>query len=144
MKKLLLSAAVLAVIFTGCKKDDDDNGGSRQSMMIGTWTVGQFGYDVNSNGNLETGETAPASPSTVSGTLAFNSNGTVISNLAAFGFPAESDTSQWALVNNDNYIRSISGTDTSYMEIKSMTSTSMTLRDTSFGGTYPAWFVLSK
>jgi len=144
MKKSILSIAVIASFVVGCKKDDD-NDQSRSAMMAGTWNISQYGFDANGNGVMDNGETTAASPLTMSGSLNFNSNGTVISNIAAFGFPASIDTAQWALINNDNYLRTISEGDTTVIEIKNMSSSSVTLRDTSFSGAMGAtWMVLNK
>ena len=46
MKKILLSAAVLAVVFTGCKKDDDNGGGTATNQ----WKIAGTTYTAVSNG----------------------------------------------------------------------------------------------
>jgi len=144
MKKSILAIAVLAAMVTGCKKDDDNNTQSRSEMLVGTWTMSQWGLDANNNDVVDAGETAPASASTMSGKFTFNSNGTA-SAIASFMGASDTTTGTWALVSGDNYIRTIEDGDTTYMEIKSMSGNSLTVRDTSGASVNAAmWYVLSK
>lgn len=141
MKKVFLSVAVLATLFASCKKDDDNNNKSRHDMLIGTWTINQWGTDANNNQTLEDGETTPTSDSTVSGAFTFNANGTATAVVSGLGMISGT----WALVNNENYIQTISGTDTTNMLIKSISNNSLTVLDTSDASINDAtWYVLSK
>jgi hypothetical protein len=144
MKKVFLSIAVLATLFASCKKDDDNNNKSRHDMVIGTWTMNQWGADANNNQVLDAGETVPTSASTVNGTFTFNANGTAVA-VASFLGITDTSSGTWALVDNDNYLQTISDGDTTYMLIKSISNNNLTVLDTTDASMNAAqWYVLGK
>jgi len=141
MKKVLLSVAALATLFASCKKDDDNNK-SRHDMLVGTWTVSQFGTDINNNKVIDMGET---SDSVMNGFFTFNANGTAVASLSFMGMPADTSDATWTLVDNDNYLRTISDGDTGYIMIQSISNNNLTLLDTTGASMNAAtWMVMSK
>ncbi|HRO42958.1 MAG TPA: hypothetical protein PL009_08995 [Flavipsychrobacter sp.] len=146
MKKLTLSIAVVAAMIAGCKKDDKDQ--SRRDMITGAWTISQGGTDANNNGIIDAGEVENASDTTMSGTMTFNNNGTAAAVFNVMGLPIGL-SGTWELVNNENALRMIStfagSTDTSYFEIKALSTSNLTLRDTLGASMNDAsWIVLKK
>lgn len=143
MKKSLFSIAVLAAMIVGCKKDEDEK--SRKDLMVGNWNLTEFGVDANNNSVVDGGELFPASDSTVNGAFTFNSDGTftLISSFAGLG--SDTTSGQWALINNDTYIRTIAEGDTSVAEINSFAANKVILRDSTDAQISGAqWIVLSK
>jgi hypothetical protein len=142
MKKSILAIAVLAAMIVGCKKDDNDL--SRKDMLVGTWTLSQYGLDANNNSVVDLGETAPVSDSFITAKFTFNGNGSA-TLVSSFLGMKDTANGQWALVNNDNSIRMIESNDTSYMDIKSITGNTLTLRDTTDATPNTAtWYVMTK
>lgn len=111
MKKLVLSAFALSVLFTACKKDDDKNGvSSRKDALVGTWKMTGYGLDVNNNGKVDQGEVADPSLAEMSASIKFNTDGTGVTMSSFSGFEDTSDI-KWALINNDNTLRIINDWD---------------------------------
>lgn len=143
MKKSLLSIAVLAAMIVGCKKDEDEK--TRKELMVGNWNVTEYGVDANNNSVVDGGELFPASDSTVNGAFTFNSDGTFSLISKFLGLGSDTTTGQWALLNNDTYIRTIVEGDTSVAEINSFAANKVILRDTADAQISGAsWVVLSK
>lgn len=63
MKKLILSASAMALLFTACKKDDDNNGGggSSNTFKIGSSTYTSVNVIAASNGGVSTLSASDAS-----------------------------------------------------------------------------------
>jgi hypothetical protein len=142
MKKSILSIAVVAAMIVGCKKSDDDK--SRRDMLIGKWTISQFGFDANGNGIVDVGETGPAVDSIFGGNITFNSDGS-LSTISTSGGTNDTSTGQWSLLSNDTYLRTITDGDTTDAEIKALSSNSLTVRDTTYASSGMAsWVILSK
>lgn len=112
------------MIFGACKKDDDDSK-PRTEMMVGTWRLTEEGFDLNSNGELEMGETAEVNDTTDIDRATFSSDGTGTHTLPGSG----SESFNWSLVNHDNTLRIIvtGTTDTMDMAIKGLTDDKLTL-----------------
>lgn len=146
MKKILLSIAVIATAATGCKKDNDDYvpPASRRNMLLGKWTLTENGNDINNNGIVDAGETQPSSVSGMSGTAQLNNDGTGNITASAFGFPY-SISGNWELINNENTIKLGNANDTFYLEIKGISDSLLTIRDTTIFPTGAAsWFIFKK
>ena len=142
MKKALLSMAAVATLFTACKKSDDDNQ-TRSQMLVGTWNMSSYGMDANNNSTLDNGETGPTSTTTFGAKVTMNSDATG-TQVAYFLGTADTSNFKWALTNNENSLQIIDGTDTSYMLIKSISSSNLTLLDTAAGMQFPLWEVFTK
>ena len=142
MKKFILSIAALSMIVAvGCNKKDDDKSG-RQQMIVGTWNLSQFGNDANGNGALDGAEAMAASDTTMGSQLIINSNGQATQSVTLGGVPFGSVTGNWSLINNENWLRLVDGTDTMAFEIKSLSNNSLTFRDTTgaaMGAEYTVW-----
>ena len=141
MKKVMLSAAALMVFFAACNKSDDNNA-TRQEMLVGTWNLTEWGFDLNPNGTIEQGETSPVD-TTISMTSILNSDGTgtMISHLSGFG--TDTTMVKWSLVNGDQVLRTIDGTDTSDVHIKGLDGSKLTVLEVD-GGSTAQWVVYQK
>lgn len=141
MKKVMLSAAALMVFFAACNKSDDNNA-TRQEMLVGTWNLTEWGFDLNPNGTIEQGETSPVD-TTISMTSILNSDGTgtMISHLSGFG--TDTTMVKWSLVNGDQVLRTIDGTDTSDVHIKGLDGSKLTVLEVD-GGSTAQWGVYQK
>ena len=141
MKKVMLSAAALMVFFAACNKSDDNNA-TRQEMLVGTWNLTEWGFDLNPNGTIEQGETSPVD-TTISMTSILNSDGTgtMISHLSGFG--TDTTMVKWSLVNGDQVRRTLDGTDTSDVHIKGLDGSKLTVLEVD-GGSTAQWGVYQK
>ena len=137
----MLSAAALMVFFAACNKSDDNNA-TRQEMLVGTWNLTEWGFDLNPNGTIEQGETSPVD-TTISMTSILNSDGTgtMISHLSGFG--TDTTMVKWSLVNGDQVLRTIDGTDTSDVHIKGLDGSKLTVLEVD-GGSTAQWGVYQK
>jgi hypothetical protein len=141
MKKLMLSAVALTVFFAACKKNDDN--GTRQEMLVGKWSLTEFGVDANQNGAIDAGETGAASTLGMSMVTTLSSDGTS-STIGSFaGMPADTTAGKWSLMDADQTLRMIEDGDTTDFIIKGLESSKMTLLDKE-GGPLAQWGVFQK
>ena len=111
-------------------------------MIAGTWNLSHFGNDANNNGALDAAEAMAASDTTMGSQLIINANGQATQSVTLGGIPLGSVSGNWALVNNENWLRLVDGTDTMMYEIKSLSNNSVTFRDTTgvaMGAEYTVW-----
>ena len=118
------------IAVASCKKSS-----SGSASIVGTWKVTQYAIDVNGNAVLDNSEKIT---DTTNNKITFNNNGT-----GSIFEIEHGDTINlvfnWALENNNAWLRTVTtdtsgGTtsyDTSFSKIDALTSTSLTLRDTS-------------
>jgi hypothetical protein len=136
-KLVIACICLLFVAFASCKKKHNP---SAQDNIVGKWKITEEATDLNGNGVMDANEIhIDTSLSNI--IVTFNANGTAITSLS--GLPYYSFL--WALTNNSTYLKT---TDTSsggaiqFLHIDNLTSSSMTLKDTT-GGTV-GWEVWTK
>ncbi|HTO15723.1 MAG TPA: lipocalin family protein [Edaphocola sp.] len=138
MRKLLFVIAAITFLASSCSKNDSQD---RKKMMLGTWTLIELGEDLNTNGNLDNGETQPASSYGVSGYYTFNEDGTAVSSVT-IGTGSQTSNVNWSLTNNDQNLYVSSGSQSVTFPIKELTKNRLVLLNTdSSPGT---WNVYSK
>jgi hypothetical protein len=133
-------AVVVSFLFAvvSCKKSSSSP--SVQSEIVGTWVASKDAVDLNGNGVMEANEIY-ADTSFPGATLVFSSSGTFSD--VFMGIPLV--TGSWKLVNNNTYLETsdtLYGGSTDYQHIDNLTTTSLTLRDTTGGQT--SWTILTK
>ena len=126
--------AIGIIAIASCKK--------KQSVtIVGTWKFSSIGADANGNGAIDAGELTSVTNDTSYNrtTLQFSSNGTLTESES--GVVMENGT--WAFENNNTYLK-ITGSagDVAHLKVYSLTSSSLTLFDTTGGG--QIWEVLAK
>ncbi len=136
---ILLAAACMIIALDSCKKKS--NGNPTKDNLVGTWNPTTEAKDANGNGVMDGAEVVAAY--LYGGhKLAFNADGTV-SILAINGGLSGEWT--WALEQNNTYLRTAdkkTGTNVVYQHMDNITSTAMTLKDTTGGVT--TWYIFAK
>ena len=132
-----MAAGIAVFAFASCKKK---NNPSVSDRLHGTWRPAFNAADANGNGVLDASEKVADSTSTVF-KMTFNSNNTLV----IYYMDTAIDQQSWNLQNGDTYIKfldSAVGASPLYLHIDEITSSSMTLKDTSGG--VVSWSIYAK
>ncbi len=126
MKKILFILSASTLFLASCSKNESND---RKKLILGTWNLTELGQDNNSNGNLDNGETQPASNYGVSGYYTFNENGTAVSSVNT-GSGSQTNNANWSLINNNESLYITSGGQSLTLPIKTLTKNKLILLNT--------------
>ncbi|HTN45973.1 MAG TPA: lipocalin family protein [Flavipsychrobacter sp.] len=143
MKKITLAFSAMAVLaFVSCNKNDDDSKPATvKDKLKGTWKMSEYGADANSNGTLETGETAPTTGTSFGGSATYNADGTGNQIVTIMG-TSDTFSFNWVLATDDKTLYHISDGDTITSIITELTTNRLVeLTDES---TPKSWVVFTK
>jgi hypothetical protein len=124
MKKFILGAAALTLLFAACKKDDK-SGNNNNVRIVGTWKPTTQVTKNSINGT-------PQSPVTVTRNagdwMQFTADGIAYSHYFLNNTKWIDDTSAYSI--NGNLLRFIAGTDTADATILTLTSSQLVIKNT--------------
>lgn len=133
----LTGLCITLIVFASCKKH---NNPSVSDNLVGTWKATYTATDTNGNGIMDPNERM-VDTADANFRLVFNANGTLA--LTLFGTPIAQ--SSWSLINSNTYLKTVdtgSAGTTTIQHIDNLTSSSLTLKDTT-GGT-ATWTIFAK
>lgn len=122
MKKLMIPIACLFLFFVSCKKDKDDAmDTSRSELIVGTWTAVAYGTDKNGDNILQESEKEPITEG-VSLLQTYNADGTGKIVTKGPGTPANTTSTTWRFINNDQILEVDEGSKITKARILTLTS----------------------
>lgn len=111
------------------------------SLLLGQWEMTSYGADTNRNGLIDSGETTAVSG--FGRLLVFDGYG-FYNAVNIVGFSRDTVRGEWALEDNGNMLRTVSGTDTARFTINTISKTSLILLTQATGSDLPYWQVFKK
>lgn len=140
LNRIITTAGASLLLLGSCKKDNNNNNVVHDNL-IGSWKAVTDARDSNNNGIIDAGETTPDAMF-VNYLWVFKSDGTL--SYMEYGTILAGQWS-WQLVANNSYLKTTdagaAGT-VIYKHIDNISSTSLTLKDTSGGVT--TWVTFQK
>ena len=134
---LFMGASVAIFAFASCKKKSS---ASVSSNLQGTWRATYDAVDANGNGVLDANEKV-TDTTTAKFKMTINSNNTLV----IYYMDTAIDQQSWTLQNGDTYIKFLdtaAGSTPTYQHIDNISSSSMTLKDTTGG--IVSWTIYAK
>lgn len=125
---------VLFLMASACRKDKDNH---VRENLLGKWKATENGRDDNANGKLDDGESFPDIVY-VGNDVVFDADGT----LTLVNSTSLRGRKTWELLHGDSYLRITEPAYATDYHIDAITSSSLTLKDTSNGRI--SWYMFSK
>ena len=136
MKKVLLSMAIAAVLFsTSCKKDE------AEVTIVGKWTLTEVGADANNNNKVDQGETGPVSAVGLSGFVDIRGNNTFTISATFMG---QAETVTGTYVYSNNMLTTVAEGETDVATVNTLTSNKLILKNAAEGSAAATWEVYTK